>query len=297
MAALTANAASNGFAAPALATGRPDRVSKGQPQPRPDQGRLPAGPARRSRAHLARAIEDEIVPRLLLARPAATADAPPSNLDVATLAGLLLRSDDSAKTFVAAQQSRGLPLEAVYLDLLAPAARQLGEAWDQDKLDFTQVTLGLFRLQGMLRDLAPVFRPEARRRDRRRRILLAPVPGEQHVFAAAMLAEFFRCEGWTVEAPIDATADDLARLVAREQFAMIGLSLSGEDRLDTVPALIRGLRRASRQPSLGVLVGGPAFVAHPDYVTLVGADATAVDARQAMKQAETLLGLLRVRPA
>lgn len=246
---------------------------------------------------LARAIETEIVPRLLLARPALPPVAPPSASDVAVLADLALRDDAAALAFVEQRHADGIPLDAVYIDLLAPAARQLGALWEDDAADFTQVTLGVWRLQRVLHEMAPAFRPEALRRDRRRRILLAPVPGEQHVFAVALLAELFRRAGWEVEAPLDATADDLNRLVAHQRFTVLGLSLGGEDQLDGLAGLIRGLRRASVHRGIGVMVGGPVFLAHPDYVTLVGADATASDARQAITQAEALLGLLAAKPA
>jgi hypothetical protein len=39
------------------------------------------------------------------------------------------------------------------------------------------------------------------------------------------------------------------------------------------------------------MVGGPAFNDHPELVALVGADATAVDGRQAALQAEALLAM------
>lgn len=260
----------------------------------PHVTRPPGEPLRRARGQrLAQAIEAAIVPRLLLARPPASMAASADASDVAVLADLALRDDDSALAFVATRHAAGLPLEAVYLDLLAPTARQLGEQWENDSADFTQVTIGVWRLQRMLRELSAPARQE-RKRDDRRRILLAPVPGERHVFAVALLAELFRQAGWEVEAPLDASAEDLARLVARGRHTLLGLSLAGEDSLDAVPALIRGLRRAG---AAGVMVGGPVFRAHPDYVTLVGADATAVDGRQAIIQAETLLGLVANRSA
>jgi len=260
--------------------------------------RLPESGSRAPRAQrLARAIETEIVPRLLLARPDLQPAIPPSAADVAVLADLAMRDDAAVLAFVEARHAGGIPLDAVYVDLLAPAARQLGALWEDDAADFTQVTLGVWRLQRVLRELAPTFHPESLRRDRRRRILLAPVPGERHVFAVALLAELFRRAGWEVQAPLDATADDLNRLVAHQRFTVLGLSLGGEDQLDGLAGLIRGVRRASVFGGIGVMVGGPVFVDHPDYVTLVGADATAADARQAVTQAEALLGLLAMKPA
>jgi MerR family transcriptional regulator, light-induced transcriptional regulator len=39
-------------------------------------------------------------------------------------------------------------------------------------------------------------------------------------------------------------------------------------------------------------VGGPVFNAHPEFVALVGADATATDGQQATLQAERMLSLM-----
>ena len=47
----------------------------------------------------------------------------------------------------------GLPVERVLLDLLAPSARLMGEMWTADQVSFVDVTLGLSRIQQMLRQL------------------------------------------------------------------------------------------------------------------------------------------------
>jgi methanogenic corrinoid protein MtbC1 len=43
------------------------------------------------------------------------------------------------------------------------------------------------------------------------------------------------------------------------------------------------------------MVGGPVFLAHPELVAMVGADATAADGRQAVQQAQRLLMLIPSR--
>jgi MerR family transcriptional regulator, light-induced transcriptional regulator len=73
---------------------------------------------------------------------------------------------------------------------------------------------------------------------------------------------------------------------------VVGLSVSCEVQLDALVSTIRLIRRASRNQAVGILVGGPVFVEHPEMVPLVGADATAVDGRQAPVQAENLLALI-----
>ena len=122
------------------------------PMPR----RLPDfGSERRS---LTRAIEhtvvDQVIPRLVLAGRAALAHAAAAPLvaavDVASLADAAVSPEEGAAlAFVAGLRSRGVPMESVYLDLLAPAARHLGELWETDATDFSTVTLGLWRLHGV----------------------------------------------------------------------------------------------------------------------------------------------------
>jgi MerR family transcriptional regulator, light-induced transcriptional regulator len=262
------------------------------------------GDSGREVARLVRSVvESEVIPRLLLARrarsrqPDPAADAwTPEAAHVAELAGLVLaREAGGASAYVEALRARGTPVEALYLGLLAPTARRLGELWKADLCGFTEVTVGLCRLQQVLRELSPAFQDEGEPRQvEGRRALLAPVPGEQHTFGLSMVLEFFRRAGWDVWGGSSATAGDLVRAVRGEWFAVVGLSLSSVRRLDATAAHIRAIRRASRNRAVGVLVGGPVFVA-PGLVALVGADATAVDGRQATLQAENLLALLPSR--
>jgi methanogenic corrinoid protein MtbC1 len=255
-------------------------------------------------ARLVRTIEVEIIPRLVLARRAAIGGAPvsaadglvPGSEEVAALARLVLAQDEvAASSYVESLRARGAPIEALFLELLAPAARRLGELWTADICDFTEVTVGLCRLQQLLHELGPAFRTETDYPPHGRRVLLLPVPGEQHSFGVYMVAEFFRRAGWDVWSGAVESSKELVRIVRRERFAVIGLSVSADNQVDTLSASIREVRRASRNRRVGVLVGGPVFVEHPDLVPLVGADATAVDGRQAVEQARNLLALLPSR--
>jgi methanogenic corrinoid protein MtbC1 len=264
----------------------------------------PSNGASQRFSRLLRTIEVEIIPRLVLARRAAIGGAPVSAADglipgaeeVAALARLVLAQDGgAASSYVESLRTRGTSIEVLYLELLAPAARRLGELWTADICDFAEVTVGLCRLQQVLHELGPAFRSETDHLDHGRRVLLLPVPGEQHSFGVYMVAEFFRRAGWDVWSGAVESSKELVRIVRRERFAVIGLSVSADNQVDTLSSSIRAVRRASRNRGIGVLVGGPVFVEHPELVPLVGADATAVDGRQAVQQARNLLALLPSR--
>lgn len=255
----------------------------------------PAGQAAGLR--LARAVEGEVLPRLLLghreapARVASPGAWTASPGQIVELAGCAVGHAEATADYVASMRASGAGVEAVYLDLLGPAAHHLGDLWVDDRLSFVDVTIGLLRLHQVLRALAPEFRAEAAAERPGRRALLVPAPGEQHSFGLAMVTEFFRRAGWGVWSGTPNSADQLLALVRGEWFGVIGFSVACGDRLEALSACIRRVRAASRNPAVGVMVGGPMFLRHPDLATAVGADATATDGRHAAFQAEGLLAL------
>ena len=126
------------------------------------------------------------------------------------------------------------------------------------------------------------------RGNRRRRILLLPSPGEQHTFGLVMVSEFFRRAGWDVAGgPWEAGADPVL-MVRREWFDVVGFSLGVEHHLDDLAACIQAVRKSALNTQLGIMVGGPIFGLHPEYVTRVGADCATTDGRQAPALAEQI---------
>ena len=252
------------------------------------------------RAILTRTVELDVIPRLLIAHPPAAAPAAADLLvtavHVADLVGLVLsRGEPEAVAFVEAMRGQGAAAESLYLDLLAPAARRLGEMWEDDTCDFTEVTVGLWRLQNAMRELSPSFLRSANPRSNGPRVLLVPLPGEDHTFGLSMVYEFFRRAGWNAwSGPVESSAD-LRGLVRHEWVEVIGFSLACDEKLDAVRAEIRSVRRASMNPGLAVLVGGPGFTANPLLAAEVGADGTATDGRQAVLQAQALVGFAAKR--
>jgi len=264
-------------------------------QAEPADGRAGAD----TRMHwLLRTIEAEIIPRLMLAHRSAAFDLqsigiaplPIGHDEVVAFAGLALAHPaETAIAHVETLRAEGMALETIYLNLLAPAARHLGEMWQADLCDFTEVTLGLWRLQQVMHELSPAFQNDATYSAQRRRILLATAPGSQHTLGLLMVAEFFRRAGWDVWGEPASSIADLAATVRVEWFDVLGLSVGAEAQVEDLASVILTLRKASRNKSISVMAGGPIFASHPEWVAAIGADATAADAPQAIVQAENLL--------
>jgi len=249
-------------------------------------------------SQLARAIEEEIIPRLMLAHRTATepmatpggAGPAIAETEVRHFAKVVLsHEEDVAFACVENLLARGVSVEKIYLDLLAPTARYLGTLWEEDLCNFTDVTVGLGRLQRVLRELSPALGRSVDHPSQGRRVLLLPSPGEQHTFGLVMVAEFFRRAGWDVTGGAWAAGADAAALVTAEWFDVIGFSLGAEVHLQALADSIAAVRRAACNRTLTVLVGGPLFGLHPEFVGRVGADGMTIDGREAPSLAEMLI--------
>jgi methanogenic corrinoid protein MtbC1 len=131
--------------------------------------------------------------------------------------------------------------------------------------------------------------------DHGRPALLIPAPGETHSFGLAMVTDFFTRAGWNVASGPATNGHDLCDLVRDKWFAIVGFSVGCDASLDALAAAILTVRRRSRNRAVGVMVGGPIFAMRPDLAARVGADATAIDGRQAVTQAQSLVALVGAR--
>jgi MerR family transcriptional regulator, light-induced transcriptional regulator len=244
-------------------------------------------------------IENKIIPRLLLAhRPIITPATPASDAVAAKLtervdqfAEIVINRDATESIqFFESQRAQGATIEQLFQDLLAPAARRLGELWDEDINDFMDVTRGFSHLQQIVNEFSTEFRNESRSPISSRRALIMPLPGEQHSFGASLVGEHFRSEGWRVWGGPPRSLDEIVELVDGQWFDMVGLSVSKLLDPEKVSADIRAIRRASHNKGVAVLIGGRVFNETPGLARTVGADATAADGRQAVLHAAELVG-------
>jgi MerR family transcriptional regulator, light-induced transcriptional regulator len=287
----------------------------GWPLASPGRGWLGSaiGPTPEERlARLVRTIESDIIPRLVRAhqppdRPtleeaagsrSPAAQFPPADVRIFT-ALVLAGSDADLFGHIDQLVVQGCTIESLYLDLIAPTARNLGQMWADDLCNFADVTIATGRLQQILRRLSPAFGRTVQVPQDGRRLLLLPAPGEQHTLGLAMVADFFSRAGWHVSnGGITTLADgaggfagvaDAIRQVRDDWFDVVGFSLGRSSGLSGLARLVGQLRRASRNRGIGILVGGPVFAEDPALVARVGADAMARTGQDAPAVAEGLL--------
>jgi methanogenic corrinoid protein MtbC1 len=247
-------------------------------------------------------IESQIIPRLLQAHTSLASNAQdfntlynPSSADVESFATLCVQaSPQQASDLVRQLQREGVNNDDIFLKLMAPAARCLGTWWEEDRTDFTVVTLGLLHMQQLTHELGYDYHEAPQHVGPVRRVMLAAAPGSQHILGLVMVSEFFRKEGWQVVVEIANTEREIFQAAANEWFDLIGLSVGLVEQIPTLAGLINRLKKSSRNPDTPVLLGGPAFFSCDASAESLGANGISTDALQGLKLASALVNPLKM---
>lgn len=239
-------------------------------------------------------IENELIPRLMLAFDSRQTYPDPVRVrasladHVPEFVQLLIEQDAHvAAHYVDALRSDGYPLASLYLDLLGPAARRLGDMWEEDTCSFADVTIGVCRMHQVLLEFTRCFDATAGSGKESRNALVAPVPGEQHTFGLFMVMEFLRRDGWNCYSGTPATRKEFLALARAHDFELIGLSVSADRHVDETRRLIADLKRSS---DAKIVVGGGSILDNPELAKDLGADGMASNGREAVRVIDGLVG-------
>ncbi|OYU77508.1 MAG: hypothetical protein CFE32_05460 [Alphaproteobacteria bacterium PA3] len=246
---------------------------------------------------LAQMVEGDIIPRLMLAHKThreqntgQITSKPLGTNAIVDLAHILLTHEvDDVELILHAYLKSGLRLDEVYVDLLAPAARHLGVMWEDDTATFSDVTIGLGRMQTLLNRLSDTYRNEEDvRADLASGLFVTPA-GEMHSFGIRMVDELFRRAGWRTLCEPNSRINDVLAIVGNESFHILGIGISCEAQVPFVKELIRQVRKVSHNRHILVMVGGSHIVGRPELAANIGADFSASDGREAIAIAETVI--------
>lgn len=216
---------------------------------------------------------------LALLTPASGGDAPATRVRYrARLQDRLLAADEvGAWAVVESALASGADAEEIYLRLLIPAMRGIGQRWeagDVAVLDEHQATAVAIRIVGRM---GPRFRRPGRRRGA---VVLGAVSGDTHALAPALLADLLRGRRFdVVELGGDTPAQSFVEVAqGTDELRAVVLSCSTDDCLGAVALTIAELRGGGCP--VPVLAGGAALDA--TEARRLGADAGGATAEEAL---------------
>ena len=244
-------------------------------------------------------IRLDIIPRLLRSQRTQTSTSvihrvesllKITDFEISVFMNLCIAEEDQAsQSYIKKLIADGISTDQLFLELITPAARLLGEKWEEDLLDFTRVTQGLVRLHSITHEIGFEFQDGPTQAGDVRRLLIASSPGSTHFLGPNIVANFFRKFGWQVVVEVSASSQELIHAAENEWFDLIGISVSTQQQLNTLAQLIHDLKKGSRNPQTKVMLGGPIFSVEMHTAADYGADVICIDAKKAVEIAASIL--------
>jgi methanogenic corrinoid protein MtbC1 len=173
----------------------------------------------------------------------------------------------------------GMALADIYVDVFQVVQYEVGRLWQLNEVSVAQEHYCTAATQLVMSQLYPrLFGAEPNGLV----LVTACVSGDLHEMGARMLTDFFEMEGWdTYYLGANTPSRSLATLVRDNDADLVALSATMVAHVPRVADAIEAIRALS--PGMPIMVGGYPFLQAPDLVGSVGADATAVDAREAVQ--------------
>ncbi len=186
-----------------------------------------------------------------------------------------------------AVKTRDLDVATAYVDVLAPAQRELGRLWHLGEATVAEehlVTATTTALMAALMAQAP------RRESNGRTVVCASIGGDTHDVGLRMVSDLFELDGWHVLfLGADLPSEAVGSAVTTFNANLLALSATLASHRRDVREAIGVVRNVA--PECLILVGGPAFASGASAGASVGADAVAGSAHEAVTAGRGLVGL------
>ena len=201
---------------------------------------------------------------------------------------ILTGSSEAAQKVIDHGLAAGVIPSRLYLEVLMPVQIEVGARWHRGDVTIpqehiaTQITLRqMARLRSMLKTRLKLGL----------KAVVSSVEGDQHFIGAQAIADFLVVDGWEVDfLGADIPTDHLVPYARARGANLVCVSVSLTSLVATAQHLVAELRKLPEPPK--ILLGGAAFIGHPELAQSVQADAFTLDPQEAVTLARQVCGLL-----
>ncbi|MFN3847267.1 MAG: B12-binding domain-containing protein [Paracoccaceae bacterium] len=181
---------------------------------------------------------------------------------------------------------------ATLADVYIPeVARRLGVAWEEDMASFAEVTIGVARLQAILRDIGTNWMADTADRSFGATVLMILPDSEQHTLGALVAASWLRRRGISVCLKMAPSLADIAALLEVRHFDGAMISIACQEKLEVGARLVTTIKQETAN-GLRIALGGAVVDQGGDVAAMTGADIVTNDLSIAIQA----LGLTRTKP-
>lgn len=172
---------------------------------------------------------------------------------------------------------------AALADVYIPiAARRMGQAWHDDEMSWLDVTIGVGRLQSLLREIGTAWVADQAGDAGQGAVLFIVPDREQHTLGPMVATGQMRRYGVSVCLRIAPSFNELRSLVTSRHFDGVMISVATREKLESIAKTIQFLKTVMTYPA-PVIVGGAVNSKVEDPVSCTGADFSSNDVGAALE--------------
>ena len=197
------------------------------------------------------------------------------------LCNSVMQQNGKCSTTVRAMLEAGVSIKEVFELYIPDVARLLGDYWVNNKLSFVEVTLATSRLQTLAREFERLYIGSINSGTNGPEILLITPKGEQHTFGAQMASRKLRRLGASPYLSINHGKSEIKKILNKQNFKLIGLSLSEyklcdrQSELSSIIAMIKKLK-------IPIIAGGSLVQSSGNFLKDLDVDLITNDAVHAL---------------
>jgi hypothetical protein len=172
---------------------------------------------------------------------------------------------------------------AALADVYIPiAARRMGQAWLDDEMSWIDVTIGVGRMQVMLREIGSAWTADQAGDAGHGTVLLIVPDREQHTLGPLVATGQLRRYGVSVCLRIAPNFNELRNLMAERHFDGVLISVATKEKLESVTKTVQFLKTVMSKPT-PIIVGGAVMSTVEDPAACTGADFSSNDIGAALE--------------
>lgn len=200
---------------------------------------------------------------------------------------LLKGKKSQAQALVTALVTNGIQIASIYNNIFKVTQQEIGLLWQNNMITVAHEHYCTAATQSIMSTLYPyIFTSEKKER----KMVACSVSGDMHEMGIRMLSDLFEMDGWdTYYMGANMPEANIISALAEQNPQLLAISVTMPFHITKVQSLIKKIRNNSSLDNVKIMVGGYPFTLVQDLWRKVGADASATDAKEAIKIANKMI--------
>ncbi|MGM0500132.1 MAG: cobalamin B12-binding domain-containing protein [Bacillota bacterium] len=194
---------------------------------------------------------------------------------------------EKAVSFILNLVDNNTLIEDIYLKIFQPTQYEIGRLWQLNQISIAQEHYATSVTQLTMSQLYPKIFTSFKKG---KKALTTCIGDELHELGIRMVADLLELNGWdTIHLGSNTPAAEILNLLEEKEIDLLALSVTLPNQLEKTRNLITAVHKNEKLSKLKIMVGGRIFMQNNYLWQKIGADGFAIDAKEAVKVADSLL--------